>query len=254
MTKGFCQFLQSGKKAEIYIYGDICTWAWEEFGEASGKTVVDKINEADADEIDVHIDSYGGEVSEGWAIYNALRNCKAKVTTYADGFVASAAVYPFLAGDVRIANSVSAFYLHEVMTGGYGYADDLKKAAEEAEKMTEIGINAFVERAGMKRETVEELMKAETWISAEEAIGYGIATEIKTGTDEGTVQSARSAIIEKLMQKAEAPKEETPEEEPKPEQKEEQKPEEPKPEEPEEHKEKQKNKNIFAAIAAAFEL
>lgn len=253
MTKGFCQFLQSGKKADVYIYGDLCSIPIAELGEESGKTVADQIRETDAEEIDVHIDSYGGEVSEGWAIYNALRNCKAKVTTYADGFVASAAVYPFLAGDVRIANSVSAFYLHEVMTGGYGYADDLKKAAEEAEKMTEIGINAFVERAGMKRETVEELMKGETWISAEEAIGYGIATEIKTGADEGTVQSARGAIIEKLMQKAEAPKEETPEEEPKPEQKEEQKPEAPKPEEPE-NKEEQKNKNIFAAIAAAFEL
>lgn len=76
------------------------------------------------------IDSYGGAVSEGWAIYNALLQHPAKINTYGDGFVASAALFPFLAGDNRYASNLSAYYLHEVLVSACGYADDLRAAAQ----------------------------------------------------------------------------------------------------------------------------
>lgn len=200
------------KSANIYIYGDIVKDVWFD-GEESAKSIADKIGElGDVERIDVHIDSYGGAVSEGWAIYNSLLKTNAKIRTYADGFVASAAVFPFLAGDERIASSLSAFFLHKAWTCAEGNADELRNAADEVEKMTEIGINAFVERAGMNAETVRQMMEQETWLSGQEAWNYGIATAVEKATPEKYGQSARKEIIERLLAKEEP--EEKPEETP----------------------------------------
>lgn len=185
--------------ADIYIYGDIVNMVWFD-GEISAKSIVDAIKDiGEVEKIDVHIDSYGGSVSEGWAIYNALRNTKAKIRTYGDGFVASAAVFPFLAGDERIASSLSAFFLHQVWAYTKGNADELRKTADELEKMTEIGINAFVERAGMDAETVRNMMKDETWLSGQEAFDFGIATAVQRENSSLIAQSAKKNIMQRLF-------------------------------------------------------
>ena len=186
-----------GKTAQIYITGDITEYPWKEMGEASATSVLDQIKGLDVGEIEVHLDSLGGSVKEAWGIYSALRQHKAKVTTYADGFVASAALYPFLAGDVRKASPLSAFYLHEVMTGADGYAEDLRKAADQAEKMTEIGIGAF-EAVGMDREQVREMMAEETWLDPEEARSLGIVTEILEEPEGEPRQSLRREIAARM--------------------------------------------------------
>lgn len=193
------------KNANIYIYGDIVTDAWFE-GETSAHSLVEEIKKlGDVERVDVHIDSYGGSVSEGWAIYNALRQTGAKVRTYGDGFVASAALFPFLAGDERVASSVSAYFLHNVLTYAEGNAEDLRKAADEVEKMTAIGINAFVERAGMTAETVKQLMDNETWLSGKEAFGYGIATEISEAAPDKFAQSVKATVISQMLKKEAEP-------------------------------------------------
>lgn len=189
---------QLGRTADIYIYGDITSMPLLP-GEQSAMTVVDQINAVDADIINVHIDSFGGDVAEGWGMYNALKAQKAEVATFADGFVASAALYPFLAGKQRYCSSVSAFFLHEVSSGAFGYADELRKQADAIDKMTEMGIQAFVESAGMDAETVKQLMEAETWLTPAEAIQHGIATAMTDKAPEGIVQSARQAAMKQLF-------------------------------------------------------
>ena len=99
---------QAERTADIYIFGDIVPFAFFE-GDVSAHSIVQQIQELDVDTIRVHIDSYGGAVSEGWAIYNALREHPAKIVTFGDGFVASAALYPFMAGDERYASNLSAY-------------------------------------------------------------------------------------------------------------------------------------------------
>lgn len=200
--KKFYAIQQFGNEADVYIFGDITEYAWGD-EDVTPVTFKEEINALDAETINIHINSYGGDVSAGWAIYSVLRQKNAKIKTYADGFVCSAALYPFLAGDERFANSVSTFYLHEVSTRAFGYAKDLRAAAEEAEKLTEIGINAFIERAGMQRETVEDLMQKETWLTPEEALNYGIATGIISSESENASQSALKEIIQKITQKEE---------------------------------------------------
>lgn len=197
--KRYYAIQQLDRGADIYIFGDIVSYPLTELGEASGMSIVNQIKNLDVDEIRVHIDSYGGEVSEGWAIYNALRQHPARVVSYGDGFVASAAIFPFLAGDERIASSLSAYYFHQVMVAASGYASDLRAAADEAEKMTEIGINAFVERTGMDADEARQLMQPETWLTPDQALDYGIATSVTQDAALPIAQAAKKAIMRRVF-------------------------------------------------------
>lgn len=195
MPKPYFDMQQSGEEANIYIYGDITSYPWEQ-SDVSAFRLANQLEQAgNLAEINVHVDSYGGEVSEGFAIYNALRAKNAQITTHADGFVASAAIYPFLAGTQRIANNVSAFYFHPVIGGGRGYAEDLREAADELDKLTEIGLGAFT-NAGMKEQAARDLINSKTWYSPEAVLEMGLATSIQKGArgDEAT-QSVHDMLI-----------------------------------------------------------
>lgn len=199
----------AGSKVEIYIFGDVVDEQWWS-DETSPKSVVDAIKGLDTQEISVYIDSYGGSVAAGWGIYNALRQHPAKVKTYGVGFVASAALYPFLAGDERYASTLSAYYMHEAWTSASGYADELRRAADQIKSLTDIGVNAFAERAGMERDKVLELMHEETWLTPEAALELGIATAITQESGSGPAQSARREIMQRLTQPHEEKKTPTP--------------------------------------------
>lgn len=198
-AKKYFAIQQLERSADIYIFGDIVPLAWYE-SDVTAASIVKQIQNLDVDEIRVHIDSYGGSVSEGWAICNALRQHPAKVTTCGDGFVASAALYPFLAGDERYASNLSAYYFHQVSVSANGYADDLRAAANEAETMTEIGIQAFVDYAGMDAKEVKDLMDAETWLSPSEALEKGLATAILADESVGFAQDAKRQILQRVLQ------------------------------------------------------
>lgn len=199
MPKPYFDMQQSGEEANIYIYGDITSYPWEQ-SDVSAFRLANQLEQAgNLAEINVHVDSYGGEVSEGFAIYNALRAKNAQITTHADGFVASAAIYPFLAGTQRIANNVSAFYFHPVIGGGWGYAEDLRGAADELDKLTEIGLGAFT-NAGMKEQAARDLISSKTWYSPEAVLEMGLATSIQKGArgDEAT-QSVHDMLIRQTL-------------------------------------------------------
>ena len=198
-NKRFFAVQQAGRQADIYIFGDITPYRWVE-NDVSAMSLAQQIKDLDVDRINVHIDSYGGAVSEGWAIYNVLLQHKAEIVTYADGFVASAALYPFMAGDKRVASTLSAFYFHEVMTGAEGYAKDLRAAADMAEFMTDVGINAFTKRAGMDADEVRQMMANETWLNAWDALDKGIATAVEQDAGFKFAQSAKQTVMERFVQ------------------------------------------------------
>lgn len=208
MPKPYFQLQQSGQSADIYLFGDIVDDAWYA-DETSPYSLVQAINGLgpDVTEINLHIDCYGGSVAGGWGIYNALRQRPGvTVRTYADGFVASAAIYPFLAGKERFANSVSAFYFHPVLSGAYGYADDLRAEADAIDKLTEIGRQALVDVAGLSQDAARELVDSKTWYSPQQMLDMGIATAV-TGrsTGDGAQQSVRAGLIRQLLAKPTAP-------------------------------------------------
>lgn len=195
-SKKYYSVQQLGREAHVYVFGDIVTWAYFE-DETSGYSFKDEINAIDADVIHVHINSYGGAVSEGWAIYNTLREHPAKIVTHADGFVASAAIYPFMAGSERIASNLSAFFFHQVLVSTFGNADELRAAADEADKLNEIGLAAFTEN-GVDANRVRELEKQETWLAADEALELGIATAIVSDESPREMQSVKRQIMQRV--------------------------------------------------------
>lgn len=198
MAKQYYAIQQAERIAELYIFGDIVPFELFD-GDVSAHGIVEEIKNLDVDVINVHIDSYGGAVSEGWAIYNALKFHSAKVNTYGDGFVASAALYPFMAGDNRYASNLSAYYFHQVMISASGYADDLRAAADEAEMMTEIGINAFTDNTRMSADEVRELQKLESWLTPAEALEKGIATAILADSAPKYTQDAKRRAIHSVF-------------------------------------------------------
>ncbi len=194
----FLQQLPESREAHVYIYGDIVTSQWYD-EEVSATSFSNELKALDVDTIHCHIDSYGGVVSEGFAIYNTLKSHPAKVITYADGFVASAAIYPFLAGDERIASPLSAFFLHRVLCSATGNAEELRAVADEAEQLNAIGLNAF-EALGIDKDLILKLEEAETWLAPEKALELGIATAISDiSSKENAQQSVRSTVVKALL-------------------------------------------------------
>lgn len=201
--KKFFAIQQAGREADIYIFGDIVTDRWSE-DETSAFSLKEDVRALDADTINVYIDSYGGSVSEGWAIYNELKRHPARVRTFGTGFVASAALYPFMAGEERYAMDPSAYFFHQMLSVGVGNADDLRKAADEIEKLNEIGRAAFTDNTKLTSGDVEALEKGETWLSPYEALDMGIATAVlKNSPDSVPAQSAREMILQRFTGEAE---------------------------------------------------
>lgn len=193
--KRFYAIQQQGRTAELVIFGPIRSVRWME-NDVTAYNIVRELRALDADEIHVHVNCPGGSVGEAFAIYNVLREHPAKVTTYADGYVASAAIYPFLAGERRIANPVSAFYFHPVQMEAYGGPDELRKAADQAELLTEQGIKAF-EAAGVSQDAAKELVERDDFATPEEMVALGIATEL-AGSD--GAEAAEQSILPMVAQ------------------------------------------------------
>ncbi len=193
----------NGKEADIYIFGDITSWEWFE-NDVSSYTLSKELQALDPDIeiINVHINSYGGEVAEGLAIYNLLRNHKAKVRTYCDGFACSIASVIFMAGDERIMNAASLLMVHNAWMYTAGNADQLRKDADDLDKITQASINAYMQNVNITEDKLKELLDAETWILPSEALEMGFATSIvgETATQKAAA-SARKALFNLLAKK-----------------------------------------------------
>jgi len=199
-VKRYYSLVQNDREADIYIFGDIVTdWEKEIWGfesDVSGLSLVNEVKDLDVDVINVHINSYGGVVSEGLAIYNTLKNHKAKVRTIVDGFACSAASVVFMAGDERLMNDASMLMIHNAWRYAMGNAAELRKIADDLDKITQGSIEAYKSRVNISEEKIKELMDAETWILPNESLEWGFATGIITTTETNkAAASARKALF-----------------------------------------------------------
>ena len=187
----------NGSEADVYIFGDITSWEWLE-SDVSSYTLSKELNELDTkiETINVHINSYGGEVAEGLAIYNMLRNHKAKVRTYCDGFACSIASVIFMAGEERIMSNASLLMVHNAWMYTAGNANQLRKDADDLEKITQASINAYMQNINITEEKLKELLDDESWILPSEALEMGFATSIVgEKITEKAAASARKALF-----------------------------------------------------------
>ena len=192
-NKKYYSLEQNGQTATIRIYGDICSWPWESLGEVGAYNLSKKLDEmTDVNNIEVYINSCGGEVAEGLAIYNSLKRHKAKVTTICDGFACSIASVIFMAGDERIMNDASLLMIHNAWTYACGNSKELRKQADDLEKITQASVEAYKSHSKLSEEKIKELMDNETWILPSEAFNYGFATCLESSdqNDDVVNQSA----------------------------------------------------------------
>ena len=193
--------------AELSIYGDITSFPWLE-SDVSAYDLSQEIAGLDVERINVYINSYGGEVAEGLAVYNALKRHKARVKTVCDGFACSAASVVFMAGEERVMNSASLLMVHNAWTCAEGNAEELRKAAEDLEIISETAANVYRERVSIGDAELERLLAEETWIKPADALAMGFATAIQ-GQEKAKApsQSARGLVFDRLT----APAQEGPE-------------------------------------------
>jgi ATP-dependent Clp endopeptidase proteolytic subunit ClpP len=161
-----------GSVAEVHLYDDIGY-----FG-TSAAQFVDELGAVDAPQVNVRINSSGGEVYDGIAIYNAIRNHPSTVTTYVDGLAASIASLILQAGDVRIAQRASQVMIHDPLCGCVGNQADMLEAAAMLDKAANMMAQVYADRAGGSPEVWRAAMRAETWYDSGEAETAGLVNTV----------------------------------------------------------------------------
>lgn len=201
-------FISASEKAnnngigELYIYGDIADTKWwnEDITPIQIKNALDDMGEIS--QLDIHINSYGGSVFAGNAIVNLIGNYKKKrkcaVNTYIEGIAASMASGISTVGDkVYMANN-SLYIVHKPLSEVKGNANDLEKAIEMLNKAEETLVVNYMKKFNGTEEELRQMLSDETWLTAEEAQGYGFVDEIIDSVEIVASAKSNSLIINKM--------------------------------------------------------
>jgi ATP-dependent Clp endopeptidase proteolytic subunit ClpP len=166
---------KSATKAEIIIYEQIGASFWD--GGISAKQFSEEMKkiEASVTEITVRINSPGGDVFDGVAIYNRLKQHKAKKIIYVDGLAASIASVIALAGDEIIMSEGSLFMIHLPWTWAMGNRKDIENTLDRLAIVEDQIVNIYAKKTGMSRDEIKQKLEAETWMDADESIELGFA-------------------------------------------------------------------------------
>lgn len=199
MNKRYFSLASENNVANLSIYGDITSWEWYE-SDVSSYTLSKQLENLDVEFINVYINSYGGEVAEGLAIYNALKRHKAKVTTYCDGFACSAASVVFMAGDERIMSTASLLMIHNAWTYASGNANELRKQADDLDVITQASINAYMQEVTIDEDELKEMLDNETWLSPQLALEKGFITTIINEKDSDKAsQNVKKSLMKTIL-------------------------------------------------------
>lgn len=169
------------ESAELYIYGTISNYRWFE-SDVTAYDLAKELSEQKGKKLLVRINSKGGDVANGLAIYNLLRYHDGQVTTLCDGFACSAASVIFMAGSIRKMPRTSLLMIHNAWTYTSGDSNDLRKRADELEKITQPSVEIYKAASNLSEDEIKKMMDDETWINADEALSYGFVTEIVEDT------------------------------------------------------------------------
>ena len=174
---------------EVSIYDEIG------FGGVAAKDFVADIRKLKGQHIHLRINSVGGSVIEGAAIYNALRRHKGGLTVHVDGLAASMASVIAMAGEEVLMADNAMLMVHNPWSMSVGDADDLRKEADVLDKLKATLVNAYVRKTGRERGEIEAMMDDETWLDSTEAVAMGFADGIEDGIEAAasiTPESARA--------------------------------------------------------------
>ena len=165
---------EGGGVGSLHIYGVIGGY----WGGVDAAELVPALRALDVATLNVYINSPGGDVYEGIAIRNALRQHSANVVVTVDGLAASAASFIACAGDELVMGENAEIMIHDAWTIALGNADDMRLVAGDLDRISDNIAAMYAAKAGGEPTAWRELMKAETWYSAEEAVAAGLADRL----------------------------------------------------------------------------
>lgn len=197
------RIVAKAESADIYIYDEIGMWGVtaQAFTNAL-QAVKDKAS------LNLYLNSPGGDVFEGMAIYNALFPLKDKLTVHVMGLAASMASVVMLAASHRIVYTGAMVMIHNPWGCALGTAGEMRKTAETLDKITDQIVDIYANAIGRESDEIRRLMDDETWFNASEAMEIGFATE------ETEVEAAASLKRKYAMKFHHAPSEIVVEDEP----------------------------------------
>jgi ATP-dependent protease ClpP protease subunit len=177
----FWQFKnQTETSVDLLLYGPIASESW--WGdEVTPKSFIEDLNAAgDVSEINVRINSGGGDVFAAESIYSHLITHSAKVNVYVDGMAASAATIIAMAGDKIYIPSGGMMMIHNPMISLWGSynVQDFEEMKSILDKIKDSIINTYHQRTGKSKDELGQLMSDETWLTGEDAVEQGFADEI----------------------------------------------------------------------------
>lgn len=195
--KNVLEFKAEGNAVDIKIYGDIGDNYWKDDDDDSVTTLTElekflKENK-DAATIDIHINSSGGSVFDGIAMYNVLKKHKAYKRVFIDGFACSIASVIAMCGNKIVMPKTSMMMIHNPWTIAMGNANELRKVADDLDKMGDVIKNAYLDKVNIDEKALTDLMNDESFLNAEECLEYGFCTQIEGNSDE-----AKEAVEEAL--------------------------------------------------------
>ena len=162
------------------------------FGAGSKEFLAD-LGKLSGQHIHLRINSPGGSVVEGTAIYNALRRHEGGLTVHIDALAASMASVVAMSGSPVFMADNALLMIHNPWTVSMGESKDLRKEADLLDKLKSTLVNAYVRKTGMDAEEIAKMMDEETWLDAVEAVALGFADAIEEG-----VAAAATATPEML--------------------------------------------------------
>lgn len=191
----------TGDEAEILLYEEIGYWG------VTAKAFAAQLKAITAPSIVLRINSPGGDVFDGYAMYNALLAHPATITTKVDGLAASAASYVALAGDTVEMGETSLMMIHCAWGFSIGNADDMRNYASTLDKIDNQIAAVYAKKTGKGADEILALMQAETWLDPTEAKDLGLIDAIGGASDAAGMSDAdrnRISAMRRRLAMAEA--------------------------------------------------
>ena len=166
------------RAVEIFVYGDIGS-RWDEYG-VTAIDLVRELSTLDVDTINLRINSYGGSVPDGLAIYNALRRHRATVNVFVDGVAISCASYIAMAGDTVTMAKNAQMMIHAPWTWSDGNAVQLREQADILDRYAKAMASAYADKSGKTYDQALAILTdgKDHWFLADEAVAEGFADEV----------------------------------------------------------------------------
>jgi ATP-dependent Clp endopeptidase proteolytic subunit ClpP len=175
------------REVEVAIYDEIG------LGGVTADDFIGDLKQHAAKHVHLRLNSVGGDVVQGNAIYNALRRHKGGLTVHIDGLAASmASVIASAAPRTLIADN-GMMMLHNPWTVTMGDADDLRKEADLLDKIKKAMVTAYKRKSGKDTDEIVQMMDEETWLTAEQAVEAGLADAIEEGLEAAAAVTPEAA-------------------------------------------------------------